>query len=1250
MKTKARVVSFLIAMLMVLMSLSVCILPVGADNTSTSQTADDEVRYTKKVVSVLFDTSGSMNNTSDHRNEYALYAIQMLMSLLGKNDQLIITPMTGSDKQPVTLSQLNVGVEVDLAAEDRDAEIKRVMNTSFLANTPNGSSTPAGSVTVAREQLVKRGLMNSQDLANAEPGVEHWLVVLTDGGFNGADADDPDNVMIKNMADYPSMKAIYIAFGSSAIDIRGSNSIKNYPCTPYAAERASDIATVMRDVANQLLGRVPFEDSEYGVSYATDSSGNTTTTVTVDLSGKEVSYKNIAVIAQNCDADLRSVKYNGDANKIKISHSSVITPAKVLKEAPINMKNGLSAVIERNSAKDDEYFSGGTLELVFDGSVKKEDIGIFGEPALIIAPYIIYKGKQESVDYMSSNLIAGDVVRIGYNVYDNVDDQANQKPLDLEAIYGASKVEIKYAGENYGLDKDITLKFGNHAITISISLMDEKYKITKTLPVLIVNYSVEVDAAQKEIPFDTGEQTATFTAYVNKAALSKSEITDKSKYQISVTLKTPDNRTIDIPYEVGTDGSVTAKVAATSGVYGTYTVTFTLSDEFGKRSAECAMEYKQGDLKLEGEAIAETNSHSLVKAEYSVYMNGRMLDKAALNGFTIKATVAKSGEAPVDLPVQIESNGKLICAPDVEKRDYGEYEITLTVDAGNGIPPQSDTYTIRYSPEKVEITEAHPQDPGKGNAKFNYTVLVDGEQLTKAELEKYGFMVTITLPGDKVVNVDCQIDENGNVTADFDRWLGDPGGYVVEAKLNDASLGDPEPKRYTIANFPDQIEVKVKNGELSMTEYGLGSNDKAFEFTLYADGEPFPIINGLTKYKVTVGNVDVTQYTTYEDNILRYVPVATQFEGQIPKGNTRVTVTFFEEKEDPQRTPLFAETGPEVVLKISDTVYSIVAIDAGNRHVDRFKIKDTDAVIYFKVLRDGDPLPLDMLEEAYQKGDFQIKDEKGTFSWKFWFSCGSEVSVETLNNEAVVAFRVKRDHPAILSPVSSFMAMHIRTGDKPITASYNGATLTESITFDASNPWSFIWRTLVYLAIVHILHWAAGFINGKCKSLPSGLLVSASIVSDTASVSFATIKVNNTFWKKYSWHLKRLFLVPVNKKILWYHQPPKSYMGNVKATFQISTSGSPVFCLKEMKYELDNSDNGTEQAEKITNFESALTNRTIPRTPAGINGEAVRNYYRLTSLGDPLLPGINAPYLSYYGTVNNNNELSTMFYFVKRRF
>ena len=109
MKKTLRLVSLMIVLTLVLASVS--ILAVGAEE-SEGGLAPIQNKV-QKVVTVVYDDSGSMGQnvnvpndyqTKPSRADYALYAMKMLMSLLGEGDLLQIVPMNGIGREYLVVS------------------------------------------------------------------------------------------------------------------------------------------------------------------------------------------------------------------------------------------------------------------------------------------------------------------------------------------------------------------------------------------------------------------------------------------------------------------------------------------------------------------------------------------------------------------------------------------------------------------------------------------------------------------------------------------------------------------------------------------------------------------------------------------------------------------------------------------------------------------------------------------------------------------------------------------------------------------------------------------------------------------------------------------------------------------------------------------------------------------------------------------------------------------------------------------
>ena len=118
--------------------------------------AQNNVNYKQKIVSVVYDDSGSMGNyPSEQRPQLARYSLQMLASMLSTQDELIVCPMNKWNTS-------NPSFTVNLKATDREAEFNsKIVNNSALSPT---GGTPKGSIGAGVKELVKRGLKLASEL------------------------------------------------------------------------------------------------------------------------------------------------------------------------------------------------------------------------------------------------------------------------------------------------------------------------------------------------------------------------------------------------------------------------------------------------------------------------------------------------------------------------------------------------------------------------------------------------------------------------------------------------------------------------------------------------------------------------------------------------------------------------------------------------------------------------------------------------------------------------------------------------------------------------------------------------------------------------------------------------------------------------------------------------------------------------------------------------------------------------------
>ncbi len=553
---KLKKISALFVLLCMLFSV-IAVFPVSADP------ANDSARYTQKIVSVVYDNSGSMLDYN--REPAARYSLEMLMALLDERDKMIIMPMNdGRNGYPVSSS--SAGIEVDLAAEDRDKELDRIMALPQLAVTNAG--TPHESMGYAIECLEKNGLTKSGSQDDGSDK-EYWLVILTDGAFNAnSNLPEQDDKIQHYIKDYPNLHTVYASFGNGGVDLSGSSKLNSYQFYPYHTTE-KDLAATIQQIANKVSGRYTLSEENYSVNGKT---------LTINLEKLPISLSSLSLVVQDCGATVSSVLHDG--KKIDLEKACVIKPSSALK-----MKDGFSCEV-----LGDPYLVGGTLVFEFTAPIDKNNIAIFAEPALKISYYFEAQvnGAWQRVDvpYIINNLGKGDNIRVGYEVY----EQANNTLVDLEQVFGDVEAKVFYVNKYYKMGENIPLAVGTNDISIDVSVMDGAYTLRASETLTIEEdpsaFRIEV-AGDNEFPAGSVETTAIFTVYIKNQPATEAQL---KNYAYSVTATSPAGYSTDVKATLGSDGRISAKLTIEQNKFDVYTI----------------------DLKVESpEGLVRTKSHSI---------------------------------------------------------------------------------------------------------------------------------------------------------------------------------------------------------------------------------------------------------------------------------------------------------------------------------------------------------------------------------------------------------------------------------------------------------------------------------------------------------------------------------------------------------------------------------------------------------------------------------------------------------------
>lgn len=647
-----------------------------------------ESDYTKKIISVVYDNSGSMNNEKD---KYARYSLQILIGLLDSDDELIITPLNTSDGSAVT--DESQCISVDLLNPNREEAIKKVKEQIPVT----GKNTPSGPLDVALKHLTKRGLKTSDSSGDQNDGVEYWLIILSDGNFNNCDLNGVSYEIEKRIKDYSYLNTIYYSFGADSPDLKDTNVVKNYPVTSYRAATPEEITSQMMEIADKLTRRF---------SIKLDSSALGSNIVKLNLADYGITIKSICAAIQNSGAILKNIKYNGN-------NISNITKILKLDGATYNkkelLKDGCLLTISPTSPMDN-----GIIEMEFDKPIEQLEVMI--EPAVYISPYFQVMNDNGLIDvdmqYINSTLKPGQKIKVQYKVYDQLSNK-EISPEKLSEVFGETSTKVTYYGNQYVVGDDIVLVKGKNILSIDVQFKKNNFSVFTSMMCVIEEdptfYRIE---STKQI---SGDNTVTkskieYNIFVdNKKLSSKSEV---EKFKITINSQKNDGSETACDYTINDDGTIVTELQFSINEFGSYNIICkVVSPEGISRTNKQTLDIMPDDFDLE-----VLTSEKLTITEFQLKENTTSIEFAIKSSgieipisdtlFTLKAEV--NG---YDITNKLQINGgKIIYIPSINTlSDFSAGTKKLKITVSNKVAGTKTaeyefiiTKTI-YNVEKLDI-------------------------------------------------------------------------------------------------------------------------------------------------------------------------------------------------------------------------------------------------------------------------------------------------------------------------------------------------------------------------------------------------------------------------------------------------------------------------------------------------------------------------------------------------------------------
>lgn len=323
--------------------LMLVITPIGtkkvyaADNSKavTNNDSGDTVTSPKKIISVVYDDSGSM---SGDRWTYANYSLQTLTSLLNTQDELYVTYMSApSDAKKISLANIQDSVN-------------KIRDKADSSNTP--------------EKAIDTAIGKLNSIKETDATTQYWLIIMTDGAINEMSNESElqnkiDSVKGKKMDNGSALYIDYLGMGDAwSIKADEENGLYSFKATD------EKILDVMKALANQISGRI-----EVDASNITQIDGKT---VKVH---SELPLYSLSVLSQESDAKVLSAKAE---NELDVERNVSLNATNLKNGVKKDKMFGNAAVISNGS----KAIYRGDYTVNFSKKVNIKNLTFLYEPAI----------------------------------------------------------------------------------------------------------------------------------------------------------------------------------------------------------------------------------------------------------------------------------------------------------------------------------------------------------------------------------------------------------------------------------------------------------------------------------------------------------------------------------------------------------------------------------------------------------------------------------------------------------------------------------------------------------------------------------------------------------------------------------------------------------------------------------------------------------------------------------------------------
>ena len=411
----------------------------------------DEIRAAKKIISVVYDDSGSMEG---ERWVYANYATQALTALLNEQDELYITYM----------SRATSSSEVDLS--NIAAAVKNIRNW------PHSAGTPGESLDTAKSRL--------DSITESDESTQFWLVILTDGEIDMEQTiqEKLNSFKGSRMSNDSTLNIAYLAMGPGAVAASADKSNGLYT---YVAADSASISTTMSEIANLISGRIAADNvkqvDERTISFHSD-----------------LPLYSISVLSQSSSAKVAAA--TSAEQTLNINRNIGLDAFDLFRATTLTLFGNASVINLENGSGVSQVIPAGTYTITFTEPVRKEDLVVQYEPAIGLK-MLLTRGGVEITDtsvLREDDQIAVEIIPVVPGTDDPIDTSSLPKGIDWTLEY---KVDDQHIDSAKGSKLPrITIRQGDNLIRGTMQIpgfAPSVYDIYFRVEPFVLNLGIQAD-------------------------------------------------------------------------------------------------------------------------------------------------------------------------------------------------------------------------------------------------------------------------------------------------------------------------------------------------------------------------------------------------------------------------------------------------------------------------------------------------------------------------------------------------------------------------------------------------------------------------------------------------------------------------------------------------------------------------------------------------------------------------------------